>query len=400
MTVLFISWLLSLIISPPNACNNERIAGTYPVEVINGYGSGIYSAGDTVHIFSESREELFRSWYGDSELLSSNNWHTWFIMPPRKVKFFGQYASAAAPELRLEYIKGRDLPKPVYYQFPKGHKGLVFLFHGSGGSAAQFEGSFESLYFIRELLNAGYAVAITECEEATLKKDTNGDGHRRWNYLPADIQRNVDYANIHIIKDAFLKEGLIDKSTPLFAAGMSNGGAFAGLIAPALNFNAAISFCAQAPPLMALKNKTPVMYAMQSEDSHDAVGKAGNLQAYKNHSLLKTAGICSRYIENPRSPLYPQRFARLPSISVPLSETIFREIRGNGFLDDKNYLKISGREIAGKFRANPSAFPAIRKLTIAQMAFIAEQLDCSFADHRMFSDLSKSAIQFLDDQCN
>lgn len=373
----------------------------FTVEVANGYGGGTFHANDTVHLFSAVKDtgNLFSHWEGDTSLLRTRDWHTWFIMPAENVRFTAVEKPGKDYDLSFENIRGRDILKPVYYKFPEAQKGVVFLFHGSGGSAGQYSGAFESKLFIKELLNAGFAVVITECEEATLQKDMNQDGHRRWNYLPVDADKNTDLANIRIIANHFIKNGSIKKDVHFFAAGMSNGGAFSSIAAPVLNFKAAISFCAQAPHQLALGRRIPLMYAMQGEDLHEAVGKSGNAKALKNSNLLSSAGVCSRYIQNPRSPLYPERFSRNCEISLELSHRIFLELKGKGFLDENNYLKIPGREIARRFREAPSSYPVIRKLSVSQMMFVAEQLECSFADHRMFSDLSRESIEFLDKQC-
>ncbi len=66
---------------------------SFTVTVNNGYGSGKYKTGDTVHIFSQnySDNQLFNKWSGDSSVLNNaEEWHTWFIMPDKNVSFTGR----------------------------------------------------------------------------------------------------------------------------------------------------------------------------------------------------------------------------------------------------------------------------------------------------------------------
>src|SRR5690349_2513382 len=62
---------------------------SFRVTVTNGYGSGLYKAGDTVHIFCSALagNQVFSSWSGSevSLLNAADEWHTWFIMPEKSI---------------------------------------------------------------------------------------------------------------------------------------------------------------------------------------------------------------------------------------------------------------------------------------------------------------------------
>ena len=65
---------------------------SFTVTINNGYGSGKYKTGDTVHIFSVAYtdNQLFDKWTGDISLLNApNEWHTWFIMPGNNINITG-----------------------------------------------------------------------------------------------------------------------------------------------------------------------------------------------------------------------------------------------------------------------------------------------------------------------
>src|SRR6185312_11877170 len=139
-----------------NPQTNNPISKTdsFSVTVNNGYGSGKYKTGDTVHIFCEnySANQIFNKWSGDISLLNApDEWHTWFIMADKNVSFTASLQNTTPFTLKYEQIK--------------------------------------------DLVNNNFGIIITEAEEATTGIDANGDGKIRWYLLPADTIANVDYAN-------------------------------------------------------------------------------------------------------------------------------------------------------------------------------------------------------------
>jgi len=160
---------------------------SFTVTVNNGYGAGKYKIGDTVHIFSiaYNNSQVFDKWSGDITYLDGpGEWHTWFIMPNKNVSFTGSLKAITPVTLQLEQIRGRDRMKPVYYYFPAGHKGFVYLLHGTSGTAQNLVNSFEFLQLYKELVNDGFGIIVTESEETTTGVDANADGKLRWLVTP------------------------------------------------------------------------------------------------------------------------------------------------------------------------------------------------------------------------
>ena len=374
---------------------------SFTVSVNNGYGSNKYKVGDTVHIWSKeySSAQLFDTWSGDVALLNNNDWHAWFVMPARNVAFTGSIKNSSTFSLNYEQIRGRDRLKPVYSYFPPSHKGIVLLLHGSGGSAAQITGQFEAQQLIKELVNDGFAIIVTEAEEATTGIDINGDGKLRWALTPADTLTNVDYANVRIITDTFYKRGTTSRSKPRYSVGMSNGGAFSGTLSYIYSYKSAISYCAQAGGALSAVSTIPLQYCMQRYDNNPDVGAAGNAAALTYSQALTSRGICSKYYINERSPLYPERFARRSDISIATSTALFNELKSKGYLDAKNYYIGYSSALQSAFLAAPTQFPVLLSLSLNQKAFFLEQLDCCITDHQMYSDFSKLSLKFLNTQC-
>ena len=245
---------------------NPIITDSFTVSVSNGYGAGKYKIGDTVHIFSNaySSTQLFDKWTGDISLLNApNEWHTWFIMPNTNISVTGTIKNITTFALQYEQIMGRDRLKPVYSYFPAGHKGIVYLLHGSGGNAQNLVNNYEVIQLTKELVNDGFAIIVTEAEEATTGIDANADGKLRWATTPVDTLTNVDYVNIRNITDTFYNRGVTNRSKPRYSVGMSNGGAFSSLLSYAYNFKAGVSYCAQMGSVLAQISTIPFQFCAQ-----------------------------------------------------------------------------------------------------------------------------------------
>lgn len=375
---------------------------SFNVTVNNGYGSGKYKIGDTVHVFSNAwaANQLFGNWSGDTSLLQAPaEWHTWFIMPGKNITVNGSLQTISNFTLQFEQIKGRDRLKPVYYYFPAGQKGIVYLLHGTGGNAANLVGEYEWQQLIKDLVNNKFGVIVTEAEEATTGIDANGDGKLRWTLLPADTVANVDYANIRAITDTFYNRGLALRSEPKYSIGMSDGGFFSAAVSYIYNFEASVQYCAQGSSNLMQTTSIPTQFCMAANDDNPQVGTAGDAEALSDSKDMKARGVCSKYYVNERCPIYPQRFARSGSISTAQSQAIFNELKSKGFIDSTNYYIGYSDSLTSDLQSNPANFPVINSLPNNQLQFMLEQINISVADHHIYSDYDRATIQFLNNQC-
>jgi hypothetical protein len=393
------------------SCNKNNSTNTTPsattdsftVTVTNGYGTGKYKAGDTVHIFSTAYadNQLFDTWSSaDQALLNApQEWHTWFIAPAKNTSFTGSIKTITPFALQLEQIRGRDRLKPVYYYFPAGHKGFVYLLHGTGGNAQNVANSYECKQLYKDLINDNFGVIITESEESTTGIDANGDGKIRWSSTPVDTVNNADYANIRIITDTFYNRGITNRSKFRYSAGMSNGGAFSAALSYIYKYKAGISYCAPGGSVVAQSSATPFQFCMARFDNNENVGPAGNADALSNSQILTGRGICSKYFIKEHSPLYPERFARRGDITIAKSISVFNEFKSKAYLNNKNYFIGYSDALINAYQSNPASFPELNSLTILQRLFVIEQIDLAVSDHQMYSDYNRATLKFLNTQC-
>jgi hypothetical protein len=386
----------------PAPDNNTTTKDSATVTVVNGYGSGTYKIGDTVHIWSAAIPDnaVFDTWTGITSLLqNSGEWHNSFIMPAQNVTVTATTKALAAYTLQYEKIKGVNILKNVYYYFPASPGGIVYLLHGSNGSAQNIANSYDWIMMIKDLVSAGFAVVITEAEEVSLATDTDGDGKYRWAVTPLDSTTNVDYGNIKAIRDTFYARGYASRAIPQFSIGMSNGGAFSCTLSSLYTFKLGIAYCAQGYRTIFNTSVIPFQFCMAKYDDQPEVGAEGNAAALTYSQLLTGRGICSKYFLYDKSPAYPQRFARRSDISIATSTAFFNELKTNHWLDAKNYLTVTADSLAPILLANPATYPTYKSFNISQRLFVTDQIDEMYAAHHFFSDLNKTTIKFLISQC-
>jgi len=393
------------------ACNKSSNSQTTPtpgsgdsatVTVVNGYGSGTYKVGDTVQIWANAlpANTVFDSWTGYNSLIqNSGEWHNTFVMPAQPVTVTGNTKAITPYALSYEKIKGVNILKNVYYYFPTGHKGIVYLLHGTGGSASNLVTTFAWMQMMNDLVAANYAIVVTEAEEVSLNTDLNNDGKIRWASTPLDSTTNVDYGNIKALRDTFYKRGYTNATIPQYSVGMSDGGAFSSSLSYLYHYKTGISYCAQGYQVIFNSSTVPFQFCMAKYDNNDEVGIQGDATALTYNQLLTSRGICSKYFSNDHSPAYPQRFARLSTISIATSTAFFNELKNNHWLDARNYLKATSDSLAPIFLANPASYPTYNSLNATQRIFVTDQIDQMYAAHKFYDDMDKTTIKFLTSQC-
>ena len=361
--------------------------------VNDGYLSGIYMPGDTVHIWSglDPVTMTFQEWTGDTSLLADpQEWHTTFIMQDNDVNFYAQQDSTGPIDFEYEIIQGAENPKNIYYKFPENSTGTIFFFHGANGSAENIVDRVEAIQFFQDALQEGFGIVVTESENTTLGIPGSLN---RWLLQTWTLEENIDIANIQALIDTFTVRGSINAQDPIYSAGVSNGGNFSSVVAHALNFNAAAMVSAWGnPPALYLVTETPTVFCPAKYDP--ALG-GGNWVAHMNFDTLQARGIPSAFYELDRSPAYPQRFARIPEIDLSLSNDLFNEFQSMGFTDNEHFFTVLDDSIQSLYMTNPDAFSVLNTLDIATVRHVLDQIKVMTADHSFFADYNERVLEFF-----
>jgi hypothetical protein len=109
---------------------------------------------------------------------------------------------------------------PVISYVPEDPRGLVFLFHGTNGSA-DIAQKVESVDVLNTFIGEGYGFVSTSSTERT--------GDKRWDVSSDSLSANPDLARLARLWHDLVASTAIDDTTPLFGIGHSNGSRFVTL---------------------------------------------------------------------------------------------------------------------------------------------------------------------------
>ncbi len=272
----------------------------YTLTVFNGYGSGVYEAGQVIHVWAAAKpwSEIVIRWGGDADLLECpEDWHTTLVMPDHDVNLESRIKPLDVTFEKTTYKGLTHRDKSILRFIPDAPRGLVFMLHGTGGNASMIE-KVEARYVALLLISRGYGVLSTEAEEVAAG-DLNNDGKVRWN--PALTSDNVDLVNLNWLVEDVRRQGIVDVRVPLFALGMSNGGSMSvslGAVAdssvadefPNLRFSAVVSHCAAGRSNAVAISTTPTGWLLSANDDNTEVS---NGRAVQNMRVLQTRGIAT-----------------------------------------------------------------------------------------------------------
>ncbi len=390
---------------PCETCQGPPGAQAHALFIEGAPGSRLVPAGALVHVnaMEKAGAKFSLPWEGLPIQADSRKWEQAFIMPDHDVSI----ATQSQPvDLNIEsstYLGTTDKPKTVYAIFPENPKGIIFMSHGTGGSAEIILKA-EGLIWASRAVHRGFAVVSTDAEERAAG-DLNGDQKIRWN---AELRLdNIDFANINYLIESYINSGRIAPDLPRFAIGMSNGGSYSismGTVAaipqleaafPYLRFNAIASYCASGRQDANLVTETPTAWYMCGYDSNESVGEQGNIKALHYSQNIAARGIPTQYFIHPPAPLFDQRLSRSSYVNTTESTTIINNIRNAGYLSDCGYLTEQPYTVKAMMDSNPDLFPVYNGLTLNAKIEVTRQLKAAFADHEFYSAYADRNLDFF-----
>jgi hypothetical protein len=110
---------------------------------------------------------------------------------------------------------------PVISYVPEHPRGMVYVFHGSGGDAGFAEGT-EMVDVLNLFIAAGYGFVSTESTDRAAPD-------KRWEVGSRSITANPDLARLIRLQNHLVATTGLDAATPLVGIGMSNGSRFVTL---------------------------------------------------------------------------------------------------------------------------------------------------------------------------
>jgi hypothetical protein len=344
------------------------------INVASGSGDGRVRGQQVVDIWADPfpANQLFDRWIGDAHLLQRpDEWHGRLRTGTKNINLTATYRNVAPwTAIGPENVGTTQMR----YYFPPNPVGVVFHFHGSGGSMNGLFNASEQILLGRELVGAGYAVvALSSFDRVNAQWNTS---------VPPN---NPDIANVQTAITGFIGRGLMTSQTPVFASGISNGGAFAPRISLFLGFRATAIYIATSNATIMQNTSSATIWNIMQNDSTLAPGSLA--EAFNNSQILRSRGIRAEYNVLRPSPVFPERFRRITGVSAADSISIYNALKNNGFLDRLDFL-IQNPTGSGWQNVIPAQFSTI-------LPDIFDQLKICYTEHQFFSDYNRRTVMFF-----
>ena len=385
---------------------------SYNLNVTHGFGTETYEEGDTIYIWAnpDFNEYIFKEWQGSATnyMLEQNEWLTRIVVPIGSntgtisaLGIFDDLSSTVITTHESVILPGKDngeqIPAmvDVYSRIPLNPIGIIFCFHGTGGSGAGFENDFEKNAFFKAGANRNYIMIAADSNEKTFG-DQNNDGVLRWEINdPAqdDESNNIDIKMINALRDTIITRLNLPSTFSTFTLGVSNGANFADLCAAALEFNASGHMTGNGHPdvYTTREDATPVIFVQSVNDQHSSANPEVVLS---NYNALLNRGIMAEFHWHNKTPVYPFRFARTEDmlISPSTSDSIFqRMVNTVGLLDTENKLLVQDNS------GIPLNLYTGLGLSSGSIIDCENQIKIMNADHKFHSHYNNRIIDFFDE---
>ncbi|MGI9602382.1 MAG: hypothetical protein ACR2QE_10885, partial [Acidimicrobiales bacterium] len=214
----------------------------------------------------------------------------------------------------------------VYSYVPPEPVGIVYVFHGSNGSA-EIANRIETTDQLNELVERGYGWVATE---STLRT-----GNKRWEVNDPSLVTNPDLARLTRLHDELIDDTGVAADTPIFGIGMSNGARMVTLFGQAFADNgypvaAVAPFMGQlAGPVRSAGGLTvPAFWVIAEND-----GVVPNTAITADHQQQVALGVPTRLHTKVEEPLLSARFTRIPAIDEIEAEAIRQALEDTGAWD-------------------------------------------------------------------
>lgn len=335
--------------------------------------------GDRIHVWAapDPADRVFVGWQaapGQARVLEdARARHTRVRIgsPSTEITATWRLAPDWTPE--SSQIEGRQ----VYLHLPPEPLGLIFFFHGAGGSSDAWvaERRLEARQMLRDAVARGYGVMVTE---------SGNRQARQWDTEP-DPALNPDIQHVAALRQQLVEAGRIPASLPTFGLGMSNGGGFVTRVVDALSWQGAAVYAAAARRDLAASSRVPVIWHLAENDR-----RVSNMDAVDRHQRWAVRGIPTELHLLPPSPLYALQFSRMPGTDERNSRQIHAALDGAGLLDRGDFLLRSPDEL-------PWQMPlGIRGWLVDLAGDVGTQLDLAYAEHQLSGDQMHWTLDFFD----
>ncbi|MEZ5243921.1 MAG: hypothetical protein R2707_02400 [Acidimicrobiales bacterium] len=274
----------------------------------------------------------------------------------------------------------------VYSHVPDDPVGIVYVFHGTGGSA-EFGNKVETIDQLNELVERGYGWVSTESTERT--------GNKRWDVFDPSLTTNPDLSRLARLHARLVDDTGIEPETPIFGIGMSNGARMVTLFGQVFANEgypvaAVAPFMGEAAPLVNLTGglTVPAFWVIAENDTvvdNDAIRADQRANA--------ATGATSVIAVKREEALTSLRFLRIPAIDQGESEAIRDALVATGAWDTSGTRLVEIDDIPGALAglAVPASFGA-------SDSDVRSQIQAMLALHQFVGAFRHALADFFDAQ--
>lgn len=268
---------------------------------------------------------------------------------------------------------------PVVGVFPESPRGLVFVFHGSGGSEKIVD-QVETTDVLNHVEAAGFAWVATASADR--------DGGRAWNLVSDDPSVNPDLGRMARLHRALVESGRIAADLPIHGLGMSNGARFTGLWAhvmrsEGLPVRSAVMVMGTVDPHID-RFVVPTLFVTAVND--DRVSPSRIASQFEE---ARASGTDVRLLTLRQRPVSQSRFTRIPGIDLITSKKIFSGLSSARFIDGTGQLIGRLGRVAGVVRGLDI------ELTASQRREVINQISADLAMHQLNAVIAPDIVDWL-----
>jgi hypothetical protein len=267
---------------------------------------------------------------------------------------------------------------------PEHPRGLVFLFHGTNGSAG-FAERVETTDVLNRLVARDYAFVSTSSTQRT--------GDQRWDAANPSLTTNPDLARLLRLRAHLVATTPVEASTPLVGVGMSNGGRFVTLWGQSWK-NAGYPVKA----IWASHGRTAAPYdgpgqltvpVVFSTSENDFTGAPGPI--FQNYVTAYNSGTPTEFYMTKERRLTAPPYERIPEVDANEAKQIVQALIATGAWNAQGDRIIPDIEQAVA-RASTVNLPASVRPQATQ---IADETAWQLAVHQFTAEYAEQVIAFF-----
>ena len=278
---------------------------------------------------------------------------------------------------------------PVLESIPAHPKGVVYMFHGSGGGVG-FVARLETVDVLNTLVARGYGFVATDSTNRTSKQ---------WNVTDASLRTNPDLARLARLRQHVVATTSVSTVTPTYGIGMSNGAAFAALWAAVSERSempvGAVGLYMSAPRSVVFRTgglRVPTFMVIGQNDTRTSpTHERADLQR------IAASGTPTRLEEVQRRPLMASRYLRIPGVNSVVATSIVNAYRGARIIDAQGNLIVTLPRIS-KNGQDPftSKVTLPSSLSRAQQQDVQDETLATIGEHEFNAEFKVQNVDFFD----